>query len=45
LCLLLSACSGPWLGAGIIIGPDGVTVIPTVSGTIGVDVTASSTIN
>lgn len=50
LCVVLSGCSGPSygpsLGAGIVIGPGGVTVVPTVSGSIGgVGVSASSVIN
>lgn len=50
LCLLLPACGGPTygpsLGAGIVIGPGGVSVVPTVSGSIGgVGVSASSVIN
>ncbi len=49
-CLFLSACSGPTygpgLGAGIVIGPGGVAVVPTVSGSIGgVGVSASSVLN
>ena len=46
LCLALAACSGPHVGAGIVIGPGGVSVVPTVSGNIGgVGVSASSAIN
>ncbi len=33
--LLLAACNDPNLTAGISVGPDGVAVMPRVSGTIG----------
>jgi hypothetical protein len=36
LCLLsLTACTDPQLGLGISLGPNGVAVRPTVSGTVG----------
>lgn len=44
--LLLAACSDPYAGIGIGIGPGGVTVNPVITGNVGgVDVTLSGSGN